>query len=59
MPLAFCLLPRLNRQFKLRTAYPLADLRNSDFIVCFSGEPDLAKKAAAIPQAILSRKDVK
>ncbi|MFN9734946.1 MAG: hypothetical protein ACK544_13670 [Microcystis sp.] len=38
---------------------PLADLRNSDFIGCFSGEPDLAEKAEEIAQGILSRKDVK
>ena len=38
---------------------PLADLRNSDFLGCFSGEPDLAEKAAEIAQGILSRKDVK
>jgi len=38
---------------------PLADLRNSDFIGCFSGEPDLAEKAAAIAQGILSRKNLK
>jgi hypothetical protein len=38
---------------------PLADLRNSDFIGCFSSEPDLAEKAEEIAQGILSRKDVK
>jgi adenosyl cobinamide kinase/adenosyl cobinamide phosphate guanylyltransferase len=28
--------------------YPLAVLRNSDFIGCFSGEPDLAEKSVEI-----------
>jgi hypothetical protein len=38
---------------------PLADLRNSDFIGCFSDEPDLAAKSEEIAQDILARKDVK
>lgn len=35
---------------------PLAELRNSDFIGCFSGEPDLAEKSEQIAQEIISKK---
>jgi hypothetical protein len=36
---------------------PLAALRNSDFIGCFSGEPDLAEKSEEIAYNILSQKN--
>ncbi|AUC61820.1 hypothetical protein AA637_11975 [Cyanobacterium sp. HL-69] len=35
---------------------PLAELRNSDFIGCFSDEPDLAEKSEQISQEIISNK---
>ena len=35
---------------------PLAELRNSDFIGCFSGEADLAEKSEEIAQTILAKK---
>jgi hypothetical protein len=34
---------------------PLASLRNSDFIGCFSGEPDLATNSEEIAHQILSQ----
>jgi hypothetical protein len=34
---------------------PLASLRNSDFIGCFSGDPDLAKNSEEIAHQILSQ----
>jgi hypothetical protein len=37
---------------------PLAQLRNSDFIGCFSGEPDLAEKSEEIIKTILSNKNI-
>lgn len=36
---------------------PLAQLRNSDFIGCFSDDTDLAEKSEEIGQRILSQKD--
>lgn len=36
---------------------PLAELRNSDFIGCFSGESDLAEKSEEIAKAILTQKN--
>jgi hypothetical protein len=36
---------------------PLAELRNSDFIGCFSGEPDLGEKSEEIAKAILAEKN--
>ena len=36
---------------------PLAELRNSDFIGCFSGEPDLADKSEETAKAILAEKN--
>ncbi len=37
---------------------PLATLRNSDFIGCFSGESDLAEKSEQIAQEILSSRNI-
>ncbi len=36
---------------------PLAQLRNSDFIGCFSDDPDLSENSEDIAQRILSNKD--
>ncbi|MGI0483416.1 hypothetical protein ACN4EE_21870 [Geminocystis sp. CENA526] len=35
---------------------PLLELRNSDFIGCFSGETDLAEKSEQIVKDIISKK---
>jgi hypothetical protein len=37
---------------------PLAQLRNSDFIGCFSDEPDFAEKSEKIAKVILGKKDI-
>ena len=37
---------------------PLASLRNSDFIGCFAGEPDLAEKSETIIKDILAKKNI-
>ncbi|MGK7940495.1 MAG: hypothetical protein AB4062_10185 [Crocosphaera sp.] len=36
---------------------PLAQLRNSDFIGCFSDDPDLSEKSEKIAKRILYNKD--